>query len=169
MVSKKKVQSSIGALQDKSGQLVVDADKKAELFNEFFASVFLNTDGDNPPTLNTDRCSEGTRPPKVSADLVKEYLEGLDGYKSAGPDDLHPWVLKELARVIAEPLARLFEHSWCSGQIPENWKRANVLPIFMKGRRDEPGNFRTVGLTSTLGKYWKKSSKNTFVKAQQGT
>ncbi|CAM5161589.1 unnamed protein product, partial [Natator depressus] len=64
--------------------------------------------------------------------LVRDYLEKLDEHKFMEPDALHPRVLKELVDVIAEPLAVIFENSWRSGEVPDNWKKANVVPIFKK-------------------------------------
>ncbi|CAM4609221.1 unnamed protein product, partial [Caretta caretta] len=81
-----------------------------------------------------------------------DYLEKLDAHKSMGPDALHPRVLKELAAVIAEPLAIIFENSWRSGEVPDDWKKANVVPIFKKGKEEDPGNYRWVSFTSVPGK-----------------
>ena len=39
---------------------------------------------------------------------------------------------------------------------PEDWKRANVVPIFKKGRKEDPGNYRPVSLTSILGKLFER-------------
>ena len=39
-----------------------------------------------------------------------------------------------------------------SGQVAEDWRVANVTPIFQKGSREELGNYRPVSLTSVVGK-----------------
>ena len=65
-------------------------------------------------------------------------------------------MLRELAEVIVGPLAQLYEHSWCSGVVPEDWKRANMVPIFKKGRKEDLGNYRPVNLTLILGKLFEK-------------
>uniref|UniRef100_A0A803JW54 Reverse transcriptase domain-containing protein n=1 Tax=Xenopus tropicalis TaxID=8364 RepID=A0A803JW54_XENTR len=36
--------------------------------------------------------------------------------------------------------------------VPRDWKKANVIPIFKKGVRSQPGNYRPVSLTSVVGK-----------------
>jgi len=67
---------------------------------------------------------------------VRDHLSILDTHKSMG---MHPRVLRELADVIAEPLSIIFERSWRTGEVPEDWRKANVTPIFKKGKKEDPG------------------------------
>ena len=62
--------------------------------------------------------------------------------KPMGPDDIHPRVLKEMADVVAEVLSIIIEKSWLSGEVPGDWKKENVPPIFKKGRKEDLGNYR---------------------------
>ncbi|KFP72541.1 hypothetical protein N311_03289, partial [Apaloderma vittatum] len=91
-------------------------------------------------------------PPRVGADQVQEHLENLKVHKSMGLDEIHPRVLKELAAEVARPLAIVFEKSWQSGEVPTDWKRGNITPIFKKGSEENPGNYRPVSLTSVPSK-----------------
>ena len=73
-------------------------------------------------------------------------------FQSMGPDGTHPSVLKDLADVTAGPLSIIYQRSWESGEVPADWKLANIIPIYKKGMREDPGNYRPVSLTSVPGK-----------------
>ena len=65
-----------------------------------------------------------------------------------GPDGLHFGVLRELVDVVAKPHSIIFQQSWLTRYVPVDWRVANVTPIFRKGRKDDPGSYRSISLTS---------------------
>ncbi|KFP34256.1 RNA-directed DNA polymerase from mobile element jockey, partial [Colius striatus] len=83
---------------------------------------------------------------------VKNLLCKLNTHKSMGPDGMHPRVLRELADVIAKPLSIIFEQSWRTGEVPEDWRKANVTSVFKKGRKDDSGSYRLVSLIPIPGR-----------------
>ncbi|PKU31240.1 rna-directed dna polymerase from mobile element hypothetical protein [Limosa lapponica baueri] len=85
-------------------------------------------------------------------DQVRDHLRNLKVPKSLGPDEIHPRVLRELADEVVNPFSILLEKLCQSGEVPADWKRGNVIPVFKKGTKEDPGNYGPVSLTSVPGR-----------------
>ena len=86
-------------------------------------------------------------------DLISDfYFCNLNPSKASGPDSIKPIVLKNLSNEIALFLSVLFQKSLDSGQVPHDWTKACVTPIFKKGDRSDPINYRPISLTCILCK-----------------
>ncbi|KAK4814045.1 hypothetical protein QYF61_006552 [Mycteria americana] len=86
---------------------------------------------------------------KAEGEMVSDLLHHLDTHKSMGPDEIHPRVLKELADVLTKPLSIIYQQSWLTGEVPADWRLANVTPPRQK---EDPGSYKPVSLTSVPGK-----------------
>ncbi|KAK4826282.1 hypothetical protein QYF61_007129 [Mycteria americana] len=153
--SKRRGKENLQPLVDGGGNTVTKDEEKAEVLNAFFASVFISRAqcslGTQPLELE-DRDGDQTGAPIIQGEMVSDLLHHLDTHKSMGPDEIHPRVLKELADVLTKPLSIIYQQSWLTGEVPADWRLANVTPIFKKGRKEDPGNYRPVSLTSVPGK-----------------
>ena len=49
-------------------------------------------------------------------------------------------------------MREIFVSSLATGEVPEDWRIANVVPLFKKDSKNNPGNYRPVSLTSVVGK-----------------
>ncbi|KAK4832479.1 LOW QUALITY PROTEIN: hypothetical protein QYF61_023526 [Mycteria americana] len=108
--------------------------------------------GTQPPELE-DGDREQNEAPIIQREMVRDPLHHLDTHKSMGPDGIHPRVLRELAEVLIKALPILYQQSWLNGEVTVDWRLANVMPIYKKGWKEDPGNYRTVSLTSMLTGY----------------
>ena len=95
---------------------------------------------------------------------MEDALRSLNVNKSSGPDGLHPRVLKELATVLSYPLKLLFDKTITQGKLPSQWKIAEVRPIFKKGIKTSPGNYRPVSLTPIICKVFEGFIKDSIFK-----
>jgi len=143
--------SSLGPFKDSQGNLIQDRYKMANILNDFFVSVFnedyksLHSTGEVKEVQEFIECD-------FSKDEVIRLLKTMKPNKAPGPDDIYPKILVECAEELGEVVLTIFRSSFNSGQVPTDWKLANVTPLYKKGPKNDPGNYRPVSLTSVLGK-----------------
>ena len=78
---------------------------------------------------------------------VAKLLDGLNVHKASGPDGLNARVLKECSNEISPILALIYNVSLAQGEVPDEWRQANVSPVFKKGEKYDAANYRPVSLT----------------------
>ena len=140
--------SGVAPLKSSQGIIHSDSNSKASILNSQFVSVF-NKDEDVSNIKN-----KGTSPHpqmnhiEICPAGVHKLFSCLHIHKATGPDGLSARLLKELAVEITPIFTLLFQASLHQGELPDDWKKANVVPIFKKGEKNQAVNYRPISLTS---------------------
>ena len=145
--SKTKTKISIGPLKSSDGKVIADEREMADELNTFFAAAFTEENLNNIPVkaLETDKSFSDSR---ITEAKITEKIKNLKENSAAGPDGIGPRFLKSTVKEIVKPLCKVFNLSLNTGKVPKDWKHARVTPIFKKGPKGDPGNYRPVSLTS---------------------
>jgi len=170
--------SGVSPLLKGDGSLAIDAKDKASTLNDFFVSVFTKENIDHIPAPQTEDFDSALSDILLTEESICKEIKTMKAGSSAGPASIHPRILKETDTAISKPLSVIFNISMKEGSLPMSWKEAIVVPIYKKGSRSEPGNYRPVSLTSTCGKLMERivrrhilehvESNNIFSEKQHG-
>ena len=146
-----KSRSQIGPLLSDQGHQVSDSKGMCDILNSFFASVFTDEDTTSIPVPR--QMCEATISPNfiVTEEMFRKKLANAKN-GAPGPDKITKHLLTELKEVVAQPICIIFNKSLSTGEVPEDWRIANVSPIFKKGSRATPSNYRPISLTSVVSK-----------------
>ena len=146
---KTKSQATVGPLLDSKKNKVTGDKEMADILNDYFSSVF-SAPVDHAP--NCDTQGPGISDLIVTSETVKKKILRLRPASAAGPDKIGPQLLQELVDCVSPALAAIFNSSLAEGVVPMDWRQANVTPIYKKGAKADPGNYRPVSLTSVCCK-----------------
>ena len=144
-------------------EIITDDKIIAETLNKTFNDVCEILSKDLPTSINSvdsmDTLHEIGLEFKfndISEEFVLIELQNLDVKKAVGVDGLNLRLLKLAAEFIAKPLTVLFNLSIHTGQVPDEFKIAKIIPIH-KGGSYEPQNFRPISLLPAISKILEKA------------
>ena len=83
---------------------------------------------------------------------VVKKLKRIKASGAPGPDKVWSRVLHDMADALGKPLSIIYNKLMEEGYVPSIWRMANVCPIFKKGTKGDPANYRPVSLTCVVGK-----------------
>ena len=82
---------------------------------------------------------------------VNKELNKLRLNQATGPDKIGAVLLRTLAEDLAPALAALLRRFFMEGEWPTAW-RLHLVPLYTKGSRFDPSNYRGIHLTTILSK-----------------
>ena len=138
-------------------------------FNQYFTTIAGSLCGHftdpSPQRVLAPRVDQEFIPQNVSSAFVLLELRKLKSTKATGLDGIPAKLLKDAAQEVAKPIANLINLTFSTGEIPQEWKEANVTPIFKSGEKDDVNNYRPISvlpLISVQSKFnWSRSLRKT--------
>ena len=130
-----------------------DVGKLAERINAFLQSVTSDITPLKPDNKYSQIKSKTPENYTISVDEIERNLSKIKRNKAPGPDGIAAWMLRDLAPLLAKPIAAIFNSSIRDGHVPSKWKMANICPL---PKRNPPKviekDIRPISLTPLLAK-----------------
>lgn len=126
--------------------------ESADVLADVFSSAFTSEPPGPIPTCQTERSIPGMSHVWIDEETVEKYLLELKVDTSPGRDGITSRLLKYCAKAMAVPLSTIFSKSFRDSCLPCDWLSATVTPIFKKGDKLSPLNYRPISLVSSVAK-----------------
>ena len=164
MKSRTKKTETISVLKSEDNEPIFDDCQKSKILNDYFCSVFSSSVN---PIAEENRLRQHVplHQEITDVDLHPLYVRGslirMKQNSSTGPDGILSRALYLMREALVKPLTIIFNKSLDTTQIPQDFKDANIVPIYKKkGAKDEASSYRPISLTSITCKLLEKMIKD---------
>ena len=157
---------------------ILSCKEKAKLFNNFFSkqcSLITNSSELPAITFLTEKRIDNIT---IQSDEIISLIRNLNPNKASGSDGITGKMLLLCDNSAMLPLKIIFENILVTSVYPDEWKLANLTPIFKKGDKQLIKNYRPISLLPICGKIFEKivfkslynylSANNLITKNQSG-
>ncbi len=162
IICNKKRETHINKLKI-NNQIINDPAQIANTMNNYFTNIgpelakkFQNNTDNNFMNFMGESKKQSMYMFKTNPNEIYNLINKLKNKKSSGFDDFSPKFLKLCAPYISTPLANIFNASISKGIYPDLLKTARVTPIYKKGAKSDPGNYRPISVLSQVNKVFEK-------------
>ena len=152
-----------------NGNEISDPKEIANKFNDYFDNIAKSIASEIPIAckdpmayLGNPVCNSFYLFPTWSGEIETE-INNLKSGKSSGPSSIPVNILKLIQHVVSKPLEIIFNASFASGVVPNDFKLANVIPVFKKGSQYSLCNYRPISLLSVFNKLLEKLIYNRLI------
>ena len=149
-------ESHIGCLKNSFGERIEDTIKMADLMNYRFITLG-NYTGEkvtfsSEKPLNNQRFQFNM----IDEGQIVNAINKIDTSKPCGPSNIPIWAIKDGIDELKVHLTYIMNLIILNSSFPDSLKLANVTPVYKKGDKSDPTNYRPISVTPVLSKIFEK-------------
>jgi hypothetical protein len=145
--------TTMSSVKDKNGKVLTEDNEVKDRWKESFEELFNKASPDDTSILQSIPAipDEGEEP-KILLDEVRLAIKHLKTGKAPGFDGISAEELKATDEPGVKIIHKLCNKIWDTGEIPQDWGRAVIVPIYKKKDKLDCSNYRGISLLSLAGK-----------------
>ena len=151
-------------LTDKEGNTVTNPKKIAGIFCDQYSSVAeeilkkrkYEGDGNFEKFLPQENPNSLISFEPIKVEEICSIINGINPHKAVGPSSVPSIILQHMCKELVTPLCLIANMSFAKGIHPDKLKIAKIIPIFKKGSKLIPSNYRPISLLSNINKIMEK-------------
>ena len=138
-------------------KLVTDFSEKAEIFNFYFSKQcsLINSDSSLPCEI-IKKTINSLYSVRFSTEDISQIINNLDSNKAHGHDEISIRMLKICGSSVCRPLQIIYKSCLDRGKFPQEWKKANVVPVHKKNDKQLVKNYCPISLLPICGKNFER-------------
>ena len=124
--------------------------EKATLFNKSFQTVFTTDNGKlpTPPSCSYSPMLDF----QITTSDVLNAINKLKDKVVRTPEGIPAYFVKRISHNLLLPLSIIFNNILFENFVPVQWKESLIIPVYKKGDKSNPLNYRPISLTSTFSR-----------------
>ncbi|CAC5416938.1 unnamed protein product [Mytilus coruscus] len=139
-VAKDRILLELHCSKTRKASLKATARVKLISLTNSFARFFTKDDGSTIPDKSPSNINS-MNDITVTENGVFKLLKNLDTNKTAGPDEIPTKILQITAAELLSVLTKIFQFSLDTGEVPQDWRDANIVPLYKKGDTHLAANY----------------------------
>ena len=158
-----KTKSRIGPLKHPCGSVTDDPQSMSNILQDQFAGVF--SDPSSYDKLDPSFLCATSTLNSISFDVtsISNAIDELHLNSNVGEHGFPNCLLKSCKSSLSYPIFCIWKESFESGSIPAFLKSQTIVPVFKKGSKLHPKNYRPIALTSNIIKIFERVIRSQLV------
>lgn len=135
----------VNHIKNKNGEIITEDSEIMKRWKEYFQEL-LGNNRDTEQRTRQREIIEENNDQNITAKELNDVIRNLKNGKAPGHDKITSEMIKNMGTEAKKILLKIYNMIWNIEQIPNDWQKALIVPIYKKGDRYDCNNYRGITL-----------------------